>query len=312
MNIIRILFLYTIIILTYSMSVYSQNEKTMKLNELNDFEKQVIIHKGTERPFTGIYNNHFEEGVYSCKQCDSPLFSSQDKFQSSCGWAAFDDENEGSIKYLPDADGRRTEIVCANCGGHLGHVFMNEGYTDKNKRHCVNSVSMKFNPFEIKDEDIQTAIFAAGCFWGVEYHLKNAPGVTSTEVGYTGGLTKNPTYEEVCSGGSGHAEAVKVSFDPKITDFEKLAILFFEIHDPGTLNRQGPDIGNQYRSEIFYMNLEQKETAEKLINILREKSFNVVTALSPAKDFFPAEDYHQDYYIKSGRLPYCHFYKKKF
>ncbi len=284
----------------------------MKLNRLNDFEKYIIINKGTEQPFSGIYNNHYESGTYICRQCDTPLFKSEFKFSSSCGWPSFDDEVEGAINYVPDSDGRRTEIVCTKCGGHLGHVFMNEGFTDKNKRHCVNSASLKFIADEEVKKETQTAIFAAGCFWGVEYHFKNAPGVISTEVGYTGGITKNPTYDEVCSGKTGHAEAVRIKIDSNISDFEKLAILFFEIHDPGTLNRQGPDVGDQYRSEIFYMNSEQKEISEKLINILTEKSHSVVTAISPAQEFYPAETFHQDYYNKSGKLPYCHFYRKKF
>lgn len=303
-----------IFLLIIAYNANSQNDNNMNYNELSDFERYIIIEKGTEQPFTGVYNKHYENGIYQCKQCNAPLFRSDYKFDSGCGWPAFDNEIPEAVKEVPDRDGRRTEIVCANCGGHLGHVFYGEGFTKNNKRHCVNSASMNFVAEKKNDSEnnIETAIFAAGCFWGVEHHLKLAKGVISTEVGYIGGKTKNPTYQEVCSGTTGHAEAVKVVFDNSKTDFETLAKLFFEIHDPGTLNRQGPDVGDQYRSEIFYFNKEQKQISEKLINILKEKGYKVVTRITPVTDFYKAEDYHQDYYNKSGNLPYCHFYKKKF
>ena len=159
---------------------------------------------------------------------------------------------------------------------------------------------------------MEKAVFAAGCFWGVEHHLKLAKGVISTEVGYIGGTTKNPSYKEVCYIETGHAEAVKVVYDTSLTNFESLAKLFFEIHDPGQVNRQGPDVGSQYRSEIFYTTPEQAETTKNLIKVLELKGYSVVTKISPALEFYPAEDYHQDYYDKTNSNPYCHFYKKKF
>ncbi|MEJ5244562.1 MAG: bifunctional methionine sulfoxide reductase B/A protein [Bacteroidota bacterium] len=274
-------------------------------------EQRIIINKGTEYPFTGKYNDFFEKGTYLCKQCGVALFRSDDKFASHCGWPSFDDEISNAIQRQTDADGVRTEILCSNCGAHLGHVFLGEQLTPKNVRHCVNSLSLDFVPCENVSKT-QKAIFAAGCFWGVEYYFKTASGVLRTRVGYTGGSTVNPTYQQVCTNTTGHAEAIEVIFDTEKTNFEELCKLFFEIHDPAQLNRQGPDVGEQYRSAVFYLNQEQKQTTEKLINILKEKGLNVVTQVVPAAPFYEAEEKHQDYYNKTGSKPYCHFRIKKF
>jgi peptide methionine sulfoxide reductase msrA/msrB len=156
------------------------------------------------------------------------------------------------------------------------------------------------------------AIFASGCFWGTEYHFQRTDGVLSTRVGYIGGHLDNPTYREVCSGRSGHAEATEVVYDPEKTDFETLARLFFETHDPTQVNRQGPDVGDQYRSEVFYLDDEQKEVTERLIRLLEEKGLRVATKLTPESQFWPAEEYHQKYYDKTGHSPYCHIYTRRF
>jgi peptide methionine sulfoxide reductase msrA/msrB len=289
----------------------ASNQKNMKFKQLTPEEERVIVHKGTEAPYTGKYEKFNETGTYVCKRCGTPLYRSTDKFDAHCGWPAFDDEIQGAVKRIPDADGMRTEIECAKCGAHLGHVFLGEELTDKDTRHCVNSISLDFVPAgseALRD----TAIFAGGCFWGVEYYMQKIKGVISTEVGYTGGKTGHPTYKEVCSGTTGHYEAIEVVFDPGQTSFEEVAKMFFETHDPTQWNHQGPDWGEQYRSAVFYRNEEQKEITEKLIIRLKEKGFKVVTEVIPAKPFWKAEDYHQDYYDHKGSTPYCHGYVKRF
>jgi peptide methionine sulfoxide reductase msrA/msrB len=308
---LQILIIFGLSLTSCSQDTMKQPQDFSKYNKLTPEEERVIINKGTERPFTGEYHSHTEKGTYVCKRCSAALYLSDDKFDAHCGWPSFDDEIKGAVERVPDADGMRTEIVCANCKAHLGHVFEGEGLTDKNIRHCVNSISMIFVP-ATKEVRTERAIFASGCFWGTEYFFKNAKGVISTSSGYIGGNKEKPTYKEVSSGKTGHAEAVEVIFDPSKTDYEELAKLFFETHDPGQSNRQGPDIGSQYRSGIFYLSDEQKQTAEKLIKILKDKGHTVVTEVTKAGTFWKAEDYHQDYYEHTGGTPYCHSYVKKF
>jgi len=268
-------------------------------------ERRILLDKGTERPFRGKYWNHFEAGAYACRQCGALLYLSDSKFKSDCGWPSFDDEIPGAVRRQPDADGRRTEILCAACGGHLGHVFTGERFTEKNVRHCVNSASLVFLP-EAEQRPVGRAFFAGGCFWGVEYAFRQASGVLAVTSGYTGGHTEHPTYEQVCTGRTGHAEAVEVRFDPKRVTYEQLARLFFEIHDPTEVNRQGPDVGTQYRSAVFYLDEEQKRTAEALVAQLRANGYAVATATGPATTFWPAESYHQDYLRKHPERPVCH------
>lgn len=301
--------------LFFSQTACNQQVKKMKYNSLTPEEQAVILHKATERPFTGEYDTVFSKGTYVCKQCNAPLYRSNDKFDAHCGWPSFDDAIPGAVKRIPDADGQRTEIVCANCGAHLGHVFLNEGFTPKNTRYCVNSISMKFIPDKVmkaEENNQETAYFASGCFWGTQYHFMKAIGVISTTVGYMGGHTKNPTYQEVCTGRTGHVETTEVVFDKTKTSYEDMIKLFFETHDFTQVGGQGPDIGDQYRSVIFYTSENQKIMAEKYIGILTQKGYKVATILKPAPEFWKAEDYHQEYYEKKHGTPYCHIYRKIF
>ena len=325
----------------------------MGLRPLTPEEQRVILHRGTERPFTGKYWKHKADGTYTCRQCGAPLFPSAAKFDSGTGWPSFDDALPGAVREVPDADGMRVEIVCAKCGGHLGHVFKGEGFTDRDTRHCVNSASLDFQagdaagaagglaasgpavapgattsagtcsvddgpgqgasaapassaPTPATAPGPSEAFFAGGCFWGVEYLFQRAPGVLEAQSGYMGGRTDNPSYEEVCGHGTGHVETVRVVWDPAKTTYEALAKLFFEIHDPTQVDRQGPDVGEQYRSVVFYKDEAQRQTALTLAARLVRRGYRVATALEPATTFWPAEAYHQDWYDRKGSLPYCH------
>jgi peptide methionine sulfoxide reductase msrA/msrB len=296
-------------------SANAQEEKSVPLkvlnfNKLSEKEADIILRKGTEMPFSGKYYKHNEDGTYQCKQCGAPLYKSNTKFESGCGWPSFDDAIEGAIKRVKDADGKRVEIICANCAAHLGHVFEGEGLTPKNVRYCVNSISLNFEantPLEYKK-----AYFAGGCFWGMEYHFEKVDGVKSVDSGYMGGALQNPSYKDVSRGDSGHLEVVEVTYDPKKVSYESLAKLFFEIHDPTQTNGQGPDIGSQYLSAVLSSNKEEKETIQKLINILKSKGMKIATKIVEKTPFYKAEDYHQDYYQKSNKQPYCHAYVKRF
>lgn len=283
----------------------------IKTASLPDIVLAVVKNKGTERPFSGEYDNFGKSGTYLCRQCGLALYRSTTKFHSGCGWPSFDAEVDDHVKRESDADGRRTEILCRRCDAHLGHVFEGEGFTKLNTRHCVNSLSLDF----VADQqvnDTEEAIFAAGCFWGVEYYFRKLPGVLKVEVGYSGGVKTNPTYQEVCSHQTGHYEVIRVLFDPSKISYEMLVKYFYEIHDPTQTNGQGPDIGDQYLSVIFYYDEQQKETANRVTNELNQLGFAVATQIKPVTTFWRAEEYHQDYYTKTGKQPYCHFYQKKF
>lgn len=282
-----------------------------KIKTLTPETKHIVLDKGTERPFTGEYCDEEGRGTYLCRTCGLALYRADAKFHSSCGWPSFDEEIDGAVKRVPDKDGLRTEILCNRCDAHLGHVFSGEQFTAKNLRHCVNSASVDFAKSETI-VDSEEAVFAGGCFWGVQHLFNLLPGVVKTDVGYTGGHHLNPSYRDVCNGGTGHLEAIRVVYDTAILDYETVARYFFEIHDPTQANGQGPDLGSSYLSAVFYYNEEQKKIAESLIQLLREKGYQVATMLKEASVFWKAELDHQDYYAKTGKAPYCHTRVERF
>jgi peptide methionine sulfoxide reductase msrA/msrB len=313
--------------------------KTEKLwkEALTPEQYQVLRQGHTERPFTGRHNDFWEKGLYVCAGCGTPLFRSESKYDHGTGWPSFTAPvDEKNVAYKDDYSllVKRVEVRCAACGAHLGHVF-DDGPAPTFLHYCINSAAMNFLPAEeqegkhsggapgpvrpspagkdnsgpagMESAKPEIATFAAGCFWGVEDKLGKVPGVLSTVVGYTGGKTAQPSYEDVCTGKTGHAEAVQLTFDPTVVSYEELLGHFFAIHDPTQVSRQGPDRGSQYRSAIFYHDQKQKEAAENAMAELRaSKRFKapLATELVAAGVFNRAEDYHQKYFEKHGIA--CH------
>jgi len=269
----------------------------------------VMRQGGTERPFSGKYNDTYEEGVYVCPGCGTPLFASSTKYDHGTGWPSFTAPIDvKNLLLLQDMSHgmRRTEVRCAVCGAHLGHVF-DDGPAPSGLHYCINSASMEFKPAGVEaaanGRVLGKAAFAAGCFWGVQSAFDAVPGVVKTVVGYTGGTVEHPTYQQVCADATGHAETVEVEYDPARVTYRELLDAFFKMHDPTTQDRQGPDIGSQYRSAIFYHDEEQKREAEAAIAELnRIGTFKrpIVTQVVPAGPFWPAEEYHQKYHQKRG------------
>jgi peptide methionine sulfoxide reductase msrA/msrB len=284
----------------------------MKLKELTPEEKRIIIDKDTERPFSGKYYMFNEDGVYTCKQCGVELFRSGDKFASDCGWPSFDDKIPGAVKFLSDPDGQRVEIECAKCSAHLGHIFYGERLTKKNVGYCVNSISLEFqseikpSKYQKPDQENKEIVVGGGCFWCTEAIFQKLDGVLNVTSGYAGGSVKNPTYKEVCAGDTGHAEVIKIEYNPVKVTLKKILDLFFLIHDPTTLNRQGADVGTQYRSIIFYSDKKEKDFIFEYIRE-NQRSFakKIVTEVLPLSSFYKAEDYHKDYYNNHKTQSYC-------
>ncbi len=266
---------------------------------------KVLRRHGTEPAFCGTYvaQKTHGEGTYSCAGCGAPLFTSDTKFESGTGWPSFFQPLPGRVGEQVDRSYgvERTEVHCARCDGHLGHSF-NDGPPPTGMRFCINAVSLAFRPKPLK------ATFGAGCFWGVEATFRAVPGVIDARVGYAGGTTRNPTYQDICSSETGHAEVVEVDFDPTRVTYEQLLEVFWANHDPTTLNRQGPDHGTQYRSVIFAHSPEQKAAAAASVAAQEAaKRFRrpIVTAIEAAPTFYAAEEYHQRYLEKHG-LVNCH------
>ena len=272
---------------------------------------KILRDKDTESPFSGSYNECEIKGTYLCRGCGLPLFRASSQFFSGCGWPSFDEEIKDAVCRKSDVDGQRTEILCARCNGHLGHVFHGERYTPKLTRYCVNSLSVDFiNSDQVTDSE--EAILAAGCFWGVEYFFKKLPGVLHTEVGYIGGHTVSPNYKKICEKETGHYEAIRIVYNPTVLAYKEVLHYFFEIHDSEQINGQGPDFGQQYRSAIFCYDGLQSQMAQQVIDQLQIQKLQVATRILTMSIFWPGEEYHQDYYGKTGKEPYCHRYTKLF
>ncbi len=306
-----------------------------KKKNLTPMQIRVTQECGTEPPFNNEFWNNKKAGIYVDIVSGEPLFSSLDKFDSGTGWPSFTKplEDANIIARADNSLGmNRVEVRSKKANSHLGHVF-DDGPRPTGQRYCINSAALRFIPAEdlVKegygeyqklfnkqkansdDSKYEMATFAAGCFWGVESCFKQQKGVIETTVGYTGGTYPNPTYRDVCTGITGHAEAVQIKYDPKIVSYEDLLSLFWRTHNPTTPDQQGPDIGTQYRSAIFYHNETQRIAAEKSKEEFDRSgiySNKAVTQIAPASTFYPAEEYHQDYFEKHGGRS-CHVLRSR-
>lgn len=264
---------------------------------------QITRQKGTERAHSSDLCNLFEPGRYACLCCGTALFDSEEKFQSGTGWPSFTQPiQENAIAYHKDrgAGMYRIEAVCNTCDAHLGHVFQ-DGPPPGGLRYCINAVAL-----EKVHSSIRKATLGGGCFWCTEALFQELKGVHKVESGYSGGHARKPTYREVCSGLTGHAEGVEITYDSELIAYADILRIHLSTHDPTTLNRQGADKGTQYRSIIFYRNETEKQAAKEVIKDM-QPSFDspIITELKAFEAFYKADADHQNYYRDNPEQAYC-------
>ena len=273
---------------------------------------EVTQRAGTERAGTSPLLKNKEKGVYVSVVGGLPLFRSEAKFESGTGWPSFYEPVDPDHVVLREDRSHgmtRVEVLDARSGAHLGHVF-DDGPKPTGKRYCINGAALKFIPDgaplppESQPAKLEKAYFAGGCFWGVEDVFQQVPGVVTAVSGYQGGRVEKPSYKQVCSDTTGHAESVEVTYDPARVSYKELLAVFFANHDPTTKDRQGPDVGSQYRSAVFAATPEQKKLAQEYVAELGKKprfqKRPIVTRIEDMSPFFAAEEYHQDYHAKHG------------
>jgi peptide methionine sulfoxide reductase msrA/msrB len=297
----------------YDLTPLSKEKLAEILKTLTPEQIEVTQHAGTERSGTSPLNHEKRSGLFVSAVGGLPLFRSSAKFDSGTGWPSFYEPIDPAHVILRDDSSggmKRTEVLDARSGAHLGHVF-DDGPKPTGLRYCMNGAALKFIPdgdpipMESQPMKTETAYFAGGCFWGVEDVFEQTAGVVDAESGYMGGKVDKPTYKQVCAGNTGHAETVKVVFDPARITYKQLLKVFFDNHDPTTMNRQGPDVGDNYRSVVFAASAEQKKAADEFIaEIAKTPRFDgrkiVTQVVEPGPKFWPAEDYHQDYHKRNG------------